>query len=171
MEIKIISPKYGEKVVLIDDEDYALISKYTWSVNYVRGKWYALAYAGQKKGKVITVKMHRLIMDVLKTPKIHIDHKDQNGLNNQKVNLRKATIAENSRNVGPNKRSTTGFKGVSLYTKNTMAGWYVVRVRYYDKNIFGGYFKDPVEAAKKYNEMAIKYHGEFAYQNPIPESI
>jgi hypothetical protein len=28
-------------------------------------------------------------------------------------------------------------------------------------------FKHPIEAAFKWNELARKYHGEFAYQNPV----
>lgn len=74
---------------------------------------------------------------------------------------------ENSRNTGPNSRSVTGYKGVSLYTVGPQAGLYVVRIRFNGKAYFGGYFKTLIEAAESYNELAKKYHGEFAWLNKI----
>lgn len=167
MELLFHSPKYGAKTILIDDEDYELIKPYKWSISCVRGQFYMVhTYWPGLKSK--TIKMHRLIMGVLGTPKIHIDHIDRNSLNNQKLNMRKATIAENSRNVGPNKRSHTGYKGVYLYKyPNKNAGKYTAALRYDGKTFHGGYFKTAKEAAQKYNEMAIKYHGEFAFINEI----
>jgi len=164
MEYKINSPKYGEKIVLIDDEDYDLIKLYTWRANYVRGKFYAITTICRHKQKPLTIKMHRLILG-LTDPKIFVDHKDQDGLNNKRGNIRIATHAENNRNVKHTKRSVTGYKGVSLYTKDQMAGWYAVVLRKDRKNYFGGYFKDPIEAAKKYDELAKIHHGEFAHLN------
>lgn len=166
MKLTIYSRKFGGREVLIDDEDYELILKYHWLLSFEGKSVYAVGYV---PGDSKQVRMHRLIMGVLDTPSIHIDHIDRNSLNNQKSNLRRATIAENSRNVGANRTSTTGFKGVFYYTKHAKAGWYAVRIKVKNKAIFGGYFKDPVEAAKKYNELAIKYHGEFAYLNKIPQ--
>lgn len=168
MEFKLKSPKYGEKIVYIDDEDKELVEKYHWNILFVRGSFYVTSHITVKKHKYKTIKLHRLVMGVLGTPKIHIDHKDNDGLNNVKDNLRKATIAQNSRNVGATVNSTTGFKGVFLYTKHRMAGYYAVRIKINDKRVFGGYFKDPIEAAKKYNELAKIHHGEFAFLNPIP---
>ncbi len=165
-QIKLTSPKYGEKIVSIDKEDFILVSKYHWSISFVRGNWYAI-HNYTDKGKRFQIKMHRLVMGA-NNPKIHIDHKDHNGLNNCKSNLRKSTILQNSQNVGATVKSTTGFKGVFLYTKHAMAGNYVVRIMSNGKRIFGGYFKDPIEAAKKYNELAQIHHGEFAFLNPIP---
>jgi hypothetical protein len=38
-------------------------------------------------------------------------------------------------------------------------------IRFNGKQIFLGRYKDEIDAAKAYNEAAIKYHGEFANPN------
>lgn len=169
MEILIKSP-HGEKTVFFDDEDWPLLKDYIWHIQNDKGNFYCRYYV-KVNGKFISKKMHRVVMGVADTPHPHIDHIDGNGLNNRKLNLRKATIAENSRNVGPTSRNTTGFKGVYQFkAPHKQAGLYTAALRCKDIKYHGGYFKTAVEAAIKYNEMARKYHGEFAYQNPIPES-
>lgn len=164
MELTIPTVQYGNKIVLIDDDDYELIKDFTWHIQYDKGNFYARCNTWVD-GKRKSPKMHRMIMGVSNVQYPHVDHKNGNGLDNRKENLRLATIAENSRNVGTNSRSVTGYKGVSLYTKHNRAGWYAVRLRKDKKNYFGGYFKDPIEAAKKYDELATLHHGEFAYLN------
>ncbi len=55
-----------------------------------------------------------------------------------------------------------GFKGV--YKKGSR---YEVAIKFDDKKIYGGLFTSAVEAAKKYNELAVKYHGDNAQLNKI----
>lgn len=162
MELALISPKHGSKTVLIDDESYQLIKD--WNLNLVKesNSFYVVCY---KNG--VSAKLHRIIMGV-SDPKIFIDHIDGNGLNNIKSNLRVATLAENSRNAGVTKRSTTGYKGVYRYKDgNKNAGRYTAALKINGKSILGGYFSSAEDAAKKYNELALKYHGEFANLNEI----
>lgn len=167
MQLKLISPKYGEKIVHVDDIDFDLVSKYHWNLLNVRGKFYAVAHYYISRNRWKQIKIHRLIMGVLDTPEIKIDHKDGDGLNNTRDNLRKATIAENTRNAGPNRKNTTGYKGVFMYRTGDMVGRFTATLIVNKKKIHGGYFKTAIEAAKKYNEMAIEHHKEFAYLNPI----
>lgn len=111
--------------------------------------------------------MHRLVMGLHKKRIPFIDHIDRNGLNNQKSNLRICNQSTNQQNTGLNSRNVTGFKGVSLYTIGCNAGKYVVSLKANGKRYHGGYFKDPLMAAKKYNEMAKKIQGEFAFLNKL----
>jgi len=166
MELILRSPKYGEKVVLFDDEDYHLISNYKWNINFVRGKFYVIS-SKRKKGIVNQYKIHRVILGITDS-NVKIDHINNNGLDNRKSNLRIATIAENSRNVGLTKRNTTGYKGVYLYKENNKnKGKYTATLKHDGKNIFGGYFPTAELAALKYNELSLKYHGEFGFINKI----
>ena len=66
----------------------------------------------KKNGKKI--RMHRFIMNA--KPGQQIDHKDHNGLNNQKSNLRFCNTAENRRNVTPFGKSK--YLGVCYLTVN-----------------------------------------------------
>jgi hypothetical protein len=163
-KLTINSAANGRQDILIDDEDYGLVSQYNWFIYAcsVKGKRARTMYAvAHIKGR--TVRMHRLILKVIDR-KVIVDHKDHNGLNNQKSNLRIATSQQNQFNMRPFNSNKTGFKGVSYNKKDKR---YAVFLGVNNKHRFFGNFSTAVEAAKKYNELARQYHGEFAYQNPI----
>lgn len=158
-KIQVNSKKYGVHYALVDDEDYELVKKYSWyaSPAYSKNNFYAKSRTRDNKW----IFMHRLIMDF---PKCVIDHRNGLGLDNRKINLRKANDSQNGMNrMRLNANNTSGFKGVYWSSGKWRATIMVNR-----KHIRGGRFLDKVEAAKKYNEMAVKYHGKFATLNKIP---
>lgn len=158
MKIEVLSPKYGKHIIYIDKIDYDLVKNHTWSIAYHNENVYAVASINSK-----TIKMHRLIAGF---PKGRVDHKDNNGLNNKRNNLRIATVAQNAMNKKLPKNNTTGFKGV-LFVKKY--GTYTAHLKLNGRYIHGGTFDLAADAAKKYNEMAIMYFGEFANINIIKE--
>lgn len=96
--IKLTRGKYA----LVDDEDYNFLNQWKWYA-FKCGRKTKIYYACRtirthKDGKIIkrNISMHRIIM----TPprNMVIDHKDHNGLNNQKKNLKICTQIENNRN-------------------------------------------------------------------------
>jgi len=152
------------KFALIDDEDYERVSKYKWCVNssgYAVRSFRELQANGNYKQKAM--KMHRFIMNANEGDGI-IDHRDTIRINNQKYNLRVASFVENLRNQKINKNNKSGFKGVRLHKPSSL---YIAQIGINGKQKHIGYFKCPVEAAKAYNEAAIKYFGEFAQLNEI----
>lgn len=105
--------------------------------------------------KFRTVMMHRIIMNA--APGIEVDHRDGNGLDNRKENLRLVTGEMNLRafrRKRPN--STSKYMGVS-FSKN---GW-EVKCSYRKDGILHkvhvGRFKTEAAAALAYNMAAIKY--------------
>lgn len=154
------SEKFGVHHVLFDKNDYPLLSKYTWCVGTqkTRATFYVFANIGQRRN----LRMHKLIIG--NSNGLEIDHKNRNGLDNRRGNLRLATPAQNKYNVGIKKNNTTGYKGVFFVKKSNLYWAYIKADK---KRIGGGCFKTPEEAAKKYNELALKYHGDFAYLNEI----
>lgn len=160
MEFEIVSPKHGKFVVYYDEADHELVNRHIWGVRCQNGKVYARTN-DYKKGVSNYIDMHRLMLGF---PKSGIDHIDGNGLNNTRNNLRVSTQAQNTRNQRIKKTNTSGYKGVSFCKKKKK---YSCHITLNYKHIFGGYFKNPIEAAKKYNFLAIKYHGEFAKLNEI----
>src|SRR3990167_622 len=105
------------KFALVDDEDFEFINQFRWSAEKNRGKktWYARTNSKTAKGKRETcLRMHRLILKLEKGDKKIVDHRDGNGLNNQRTNLRLASTFQSMANRGIRKDSKSGFKGVSL---------------------------------------------------------
>jgi hypothetical protein len=99
--------------------------------------------------------MHKLLTGWDET-----DHKNGNGLDNQRKNLRSATRPQNLWNKGRRSDNTTGFKGV---TKEAH-GWRAV-IKANGKRRHLGYFTSPELAARAYDAAAVEMHGEFARLN------
>lgn len=140
---------------LIDAADYPEISKYRWYAKYEDRNIYAM---GLKNGR--WVYMHRVIVRPRRG--YVVDHKDGNGLNNCRDNLRACTQRQNQ----VNRRSYRGvsrFVGVYRCGNKWKAG-----IGYRGKMYYLGVFDDEVQAAKARDRKAWELHGEFAYLN-FPE--
>ena len=158
--MKTITLTQGQ-TVLVDDEDYESLSQYKWG----QLKSYGVTYArrgARINGKRATILMHRVIMNASEGQEV--DHKDGNGLNNQKSNLRLATVGENRNNRGIKSNNTTGYKGVR---PSSNGGW-KAKITCEGKTYHLGTHDTPEDAARAYNEAAIEHHGEFANLNDVP---
>lgn len=147
---------------IISNKDHKRVSKYKWFCSKQRKCFYARRTNYPDK-KVIY--LHRFIMRVL-NKKIQIDHKDGNGLNNTRKNLRLCTSGQNAMNksitLGISK--TSKFKGVQLNLRNMR--WISV-INFNRKLIHLGTFDSQKEAAIKYDKSAVKYFGKFAKTNKM----
>ncbi|MFO0005281.1 MAG: HNH endonuclease, partial [bacterium] len=82
-----------------------------------------------------------------------VDHKNGNGLDNRLENLRVTNSTGNNRNARKRKNSTSKYKGVSKKDNS-----YTVQIQISkDKYKFKSGIKSEEEAARLYNEWAIKY--------------
>jgi len=155
------------KVALVDDEDFELLSQNKWyAQKYSKtDTWYAARRIWKVDGnKDKTILMHIQIMGT--KPGFEIDHKDTNGLNNQKPNLRYCTSSQNQMNTKKRKGCTSKYKGI--YWDNQMKSWRV-RVKKDGKIMYQKLFKDEISAAIAYNNAAIIHFGDFARLNIIPD--
>ena len=147
------------KVALVDDEDFEkleYLKRYKWQFA-LRGK---MEYATLKvKGKHIY--MHRYILGIT-DPSIDVDHKDRNGLNNQKSNLRKANRSENLANTKSREGSSSKFMGVHWHKKGSK---WTAQITKNGKITHLGLFKTENEAALAYNAAAKVLHKSFANIN------
>lgn len=145
---------------LVDDEDYAKLLPYTWSIRNL-GRHTDLLYVwSSKKGGLKPLAMHRFLTDAPKG--MVVDHIDGNCLNNQKSNLRLCSQADNLRNAYPQAGCKSKFKGVGFQN-----GKWKGSIRVNRKRIHLGYFKKEVDAALAYNSAAVQYFGDFARLNVI----
>lgn len=150
----------GGFVVIIDDEDFELVSQHNWHVQRRTKTPYAVTNMPRPDGGHSTVGMHVLIN---RTPKGMVtDHKDGNGLNNTRANLRTATRNQNGQNRAKHQRCTSEFKGVH-WDKQKRRWRASIRVN--GRLCLIGKFRDEREAAGAYDAAAIEHFGEFARTN------
>jgi hypothetical protein len=102
--------------------------------------------------------MHRMFLDA--PLDMEVDHRDRNGLNNQRANLRLATHSQNQANRRMFKCTVSGIKGVSPKGKKWRA-----QIRFDGNLIRLGTFEDKMFAGQVYKAAAEILHGEFAYSN------
>jgi DNA repair exonuclease SbcCD nuclease subunit len=104
--------------------------------------------------------LHRVILDAEKGELV--DHKDGNGLNNRRENIRIVTPQQNQHNRGKHKKLSSRFKGVSWSKADQCWRAFI----YFNwQQIYIGRFSDEIEAAKAYDAAALKYHKEYARLN------
>lgn len=166
MNIVIYSKKYGERNVYFDEDDYDKIKNHCWRLLKQPLKEYAITNVLGLDGKIRTLRMHTLILG--EKQGLEIDHINGDGLNNMKYNLRHCTHNQNILNKKTGSKNTTGYKGVfkiKTQYENSKMYWAYISVN--GKRIGGGMFSTAIEAANKYNELAIFYHGEYAKLNNI----
>jgi hypothetical protein len=147
------------KVALVDDEDFDLLSKWKWFAHKVKrspGRFYAVRNIRNIKEER-KIMMHRLVMDAPKDK--CVDHIDGDGLNNQKNNLRICTTSQNFMNTEKRRNNTSGFKGV--FKRPNRNKWYSVLTVNYKPRYLGS-FSSPEIAHEAYEKACVKYQGEFA---------
>lgn len=150
------------RIALVDETDFGIVSQYRWWIRETRREGrltsaypVTIIYPGGVK-KSLT--MHSLITGWPLT-----DHKDHNGLNNQRSNLRPGTQSQNCGNARKTKSPCSSrYKGVSWKPEKRKWRAYI---RLNARQAFLGYFANEVDAARAYDEAARQVFGEFACPN------
>jgi hypothetical protein len=153
---------------LIDDEDYERVNQHKWCavpMDQNKKKWYAttnIRIAGKQKH----LRLHRFILDLSFKDGKEIDHKDGNGLNNQKYNLRVCSHSNNMKNQKPKGKSK--YRGVHW---DKQRNFWRVSIQIQNKKTYVGISKSEIQAALMYDLAALKYHKEFARCNLMENLI
>jgi len=136
----------------VDDEDYERLSRFNWRVSIHKRK--KTAYA------VAVVKLHRLVLDVA-DPAVLVDHRNQNGLDCQKLNLRACTAAQNQANRRKNRNGRSKFKGVQWHKHSKK---WMSRISRSGKARVS-YWNSELRAAVEYDAISRVLDREFACTN------
>jgi hypothetical protein len=140
----------------VDDEDYFIVSKFTWCAVKKHNKDTFYAYNGKHK-----MYLHRLILGL--DNNYETDHIDGNGLNNQRSNLRKATSAQNNYN---RKKLDTPFTSIykGVHFSKSRRKW-IAMIKSGEHHLNLGGFEFEFDAASAYDDAAKQLFGEFAKLN------
>lgn len=146
------------QVALVDDEDYERLSRFSWYASWAPDSqtFYARRSVGSKKHY-----MHRQILGARAGEQV--DHKNHNGLDNRRENLRCCAQRQNLLNTRKRQACTSKYKGV--YWNKSYGEW---QARIKRRHL--GFFKDEGDAALAYNQAAAAEFGEFAHLNEVTES-
>lgn len=148
-------------VALVDDEDFDAVNQYQWHALASGSTYYARRNHVNEDGTRAMLILHRVLMNA--PDDMEVDHEDGNGLNCQRYNMRLATHSQNKMNA-PYRFNTSGYRGVVSLSP----GRWTVRLMKNYRNIGGGTYDTPEEAARVYDQLAREHHGEFATLN-FPE--
>lgn len=144
---------------LVDDGDYASLSQANWyAMKSHRGLWYAVT--DLRHG--VHLYMHEALCQ--KSDGMFIDHKDHDGLNNQRSNLRACTQSQNMANARKRGGTSSRFKVVSF--DSARQKWRA-QLTYEGLRYLRDRFETEIEAAIAYNDVATSVFGEFANLNYV----
>src|SRR5690242_20034180 len=85
-----------DQFVLIDEMDWELFDSFRWFVERSKQTWYCIRRRAAGQPGTKHVRLHCEI--VQPSEGMQVDHRDGNGLNNRRYNLRQATPLQNGRN-------------------------------------------------------------------------
>jgi hypothetical protein len=165
---------------IVDDEDYIFLSRFSWqAIPDSSGNVYASTNFKLDSGNWVRIPMSRFLY----TPKIQrkVAYKNKNTLDNRKENILLLTTAEfngtawkmyqkkqqHKRSKPKLKNPSSQYKGVSKIKdpRYKIKSWKATIQK--NGRPETKCFEHEWEAAEWYNEKALEYFGEHAYQNKI----
>lgn len=159
-------------VAIVDAEDYERVAEFNWYAvpSDPPGGFYAVR-GTRIGGKYRNVFMHNELLGIQSGGSLEVDHKDHDGLNNRRDNIRLVERFQNMRNRRKLTAKTSAFKGV--YWKKANLIWEariaagVMLPSGKRKQLILGQFRSETDAARAYNDAAVEHFGEFAVLNII----
>lgn len=155
--------KYPEGIGIIDatDVDLVLDGQGHWFAKESHGNLYI--YRNLPDGS-----LERLHTKILCAP--IVDHRNGDGLDNRRTNLREATHAENCRNKTRDRDSRSKYKGVTFVRFRSGNCRWLAQLTKNGKRVYQKTFTSEEAAARAYDVAALEHFGQFARINFPMES-
>jgi len=143
-------------ILIIDEDDWEYVKEFTWTPKSNKTSIYAVSNNKRR------IYIHRQLIRARAGE--YVDHIDGNGLNNSKRNLRICTNTQNQYNR-KNGYGKSKYKGVMPIITKSMGIRYKSYITVSGRRISLGTYSKEIDAAKSYNDAAIRYFGKFARGN------
>lgn len=140
----LLIPLGNRRFGIIDETDALLVAPFAWHAHASEDGRY---YVRKSYPKLY---LHRLLLDA--PDGMLVDHRDGNGLNCRRNNLRLATPFQNSANRGKDGRNLSGYKGLAYWPERSKP-WAVSIAKEHQSHHIG-YYVSAEEAAAAYDEAA-----------------
>mgnify|MGYP001394888112 CR=1 FL=1 len=158
-------PLTQNRYAKVDPEDYLWLSQFRWCCKTGKDTCYAIRHI-QDHGRTKRIHMHRQILNTLGN--MICDHKNHNGLDNRRTNLRNCTTEQN--NANRRKRATSQgsrapssqYLGVSWCPRRKKWASYI---KHKGKARNLGLFAIEEDAARAHDRAAWELWGEYACLN------
>jgi hypothetical protein len=137
----------------VDAADLPLVAPFKWRVKRNGRTNYAISDTGGRR-----VWMHKIVLGTA----ARVDHRDNDGLNNRRYNLREISNTDNIRRKRPNEVGSSPFKGVSRNRR--MRKWQAT-IKVNGQSLWLGAYDNETAAARAYDAAAKKHFGEHAFIN------
>lgn len=158
-EYELVPISGGRAWAKVDPADFPLVSEHRWCLGRSGNR--RTTYA-QRRVKGTTQTMHSFLTGLPK-----VDHINHDGLDNRRVNLRDGSGCVNERNSRKTVTlKTSPYKGVCWRQpdKSHGSGW-EANIRVEGRQVYLGKFDVEVDAARAYDEAALRHFGESASVN------
>jgi hypothetical protein len=154
-------PLGQDKFTIVTPSDFYSLNNFQWYAQQTDRNVYAVRFILNPGQRPKIISMHR---DLMNSPKdLLVDHRNCDGLDNHRANLRLATHSQNQCNKRKRRSKTSSrFIGVSL-DKGT--GRWCAIIKAEGKSKWLGRFVSELDAARAYDNAARKYHKDFARLN------
>jgi len=137
------------KCAVVDDADFEFINQFKWTAKQSGKNFYAIRGIGGRKNPK-RLWMHREILGIDQT----VDHKNGDGLDNRRVNLRPASQALNMRAYrAKSEGKTSRFRGVHWYARDSI---WVSQIETDGKRYWVGRFQDEEAAARARDKKVLE---------------
>lgn len=149
----------------IDYEDFIKCKDICWSAQYSE-KSHTYYIHGKTSYKGQCEYLHRFILGLSKEDDVEVDHKDHDGTNNTKNNLRVGARTQNAMNMAKFSITKSGYHGVCW---NKKIGKWAVEIWENKNRRYLGFYSDLNEAIKARKDAEEEYFKDWSYKNSVKE--